>query len=621
MDAVSPAKRQASGEAVVHGWPDPVTTEARSLACPADPIADVDGDGRKELVVGVFDGLTDNRWHLFAYDGETGDLKAEVLDLVPLTSVPLRAGTEAQPLRDSGGEAVLCTRSTTNSREPGEGYEVWHIRAGHWEQLWSSKDAPFLLTAVPSDERLAVGFNGLNARRAVTADVDGDGRMEFFTRGQGIVQAWGLDDAGKIVKKSGQPPAPAQCPTLPPLPQLQGQMATYLLAADVIGRRRNHLLLYDNANVTELVLEGDSPVAPDFALLNLRRVSSFQSLEVPIVCRLLGGERQFILLAGRESDQNLFVEARQIQPEGADASSILWHFTFEDSQGCGQYMQAVYFTVGHFTGGKHFDVFTYSTKPGACSYVLDGRTGKPLWERREIPDIERHFQAMGGRTAVWDYDNDGEDDLLFCCPDYYCVADGRTGELHVGPIFLPDITRRWAAYSSPAVLTRVGEPPIIYLGGAYESRTSIQPNGEKGLWSEFLSTDEWRFAASSYHHFSEGLLPPCEGRGWRVVQAQVDGKLICFDAATGQHAWEISLVTAPSAIVTGDVDGDGRDEFLFGGQAGNLYVYRDAGDHPEEVWRKGFDAPVGTPLLADINGDGKSEIIVSVGDGNIVVLG
>ena len=137
----------------------------------------------------------------------------------------------------------------------------------------------------------------------------------------------------------------------------------------------------------------------------------------------------------------------------------------------------------------------------------------------------------------------------------------------------------------------------------------------------------------SYHHFSEGLLPPSplstphsqRGRrgseGWRVVLAQVDGKLVCFDAATGQQAWEISLITAPSAIVTGDIDGDGRDEFLFGGQDGNLYVYRDAGDHPEEVWCKNFDGPVGTPLLADINGDGKSEIIVSVGDGNVVVLG
>ena len=581
------------------GWPDPVTTEARSLVCPADPIADVDGDGRKELIVGVFDGLADNRWHLFAYDGATGELKAEALDLVPLASAPI--------LGDTGGEAVLCTRSTTNAREPGEGYEVWHIRAGQWERLWASQNAQFLLTGISSDERLAVGFNGLNVRRAATADLDGDGRMEFFTQQQDIVQAWGLDYSDKVVKKPGQPLAPAQGPTLPPLPQLEGRMATYLLAADVRGSGRNHLLLYDNTNVTELILEGND-LKPGFTL---------PSLEVPIVCQLLGDERQFILLAGRESDQNLFIEARQIQP---DAESILWHFTLKNSQGCGQYMQAIYFTVGHFTGGTHFDVFTYSTKPGARAYVLDGRTGKPLWEQSEIPGIERHFQAMGGRTAVWDYDNDGKDDLLFCCPDYYCVADGKTGELHVGPVFLPDITKRWAAYSSPAVLTQERQPPIIYLGGAYESRTSIQPDGKGGLWSEFLSTDQWRFAASSYHHFSEGLLPPCDGRGWRVVQAQVDGKLVCFDAATGKHHWEMSLITAPSAIVTGDVDGDGHDEFLFGGQDGNLYVYRDAGNHPEEVWRKGFDGPVGTPLLADINGDGKSEIIVSIGDGNLVVL-
>ena len=435
------------------GWPDPVTTEARSLACPADPIADIDGDGDKELIVGVFDGLADNRWHLFAYDGATGELKGEVLDLVPLASVPI--------LGDSDGEAMFCVRSTTNAREPGEGYEVWYLREGQWEQLWASKDEQFLLTGVSSDERLAVGFNGLNVRRAVTADVDSDGRMEFFTQKQEIVQAWGLDDEGKVIKKTGQPHAPIPGPTLPSLPQLEGRMATYLLAADVRGSGRNHLLLYDNINVTELILEGNS----------LRRGFTLQSVEMPIICQLLGDERQFILLAGREPDQNLFVEARQIQSDAPDASSILWHFTLPDSQSCGQYMQAIYFTVGHFTGGEHLDVFTYSTKPGARTYVLNGLTGQPLWERDEIPGIERHFQAMGGRTAVWDY------------------------------------------------------------------------------------------------------------------------------------------------------DGDGQNEFLFGGQDGNLYVYRDSGDHPEQVWRKEFDAPVGTPLLADINSDGKSEIIVSVGDGNIVVLG
>jgi outer membrane protein assembly factor BamB len=136
-----------------------------------------------------------------------------------------------------------------------------------------------------------------------------------------------------------------------------------------------------------------------------------------------------------------------------------------------------------------------------------------------------------------------------------------------------------------------------------------------------LSTDQWQLITGVPDRFGEGLLPPIrDDHNWRVVQAQVDGKLVCFDATTGQHAWDIQLETPPSAIITGDVDGDDMVEFMFGGQNGKLYIYRDAGDHPEEVWQKQFDGPVGTPLLADIDGDGKSEIILSIGDGNIVVL-
>ncbi len=84
---------------------------------------------------------------------------------------------------------------------------------------------------------------------------------------------------------------------------------------------------------------------------------------------------------------------------------------------------------------------------------------------------------------------------------------------------------------------------------------------------------------------------------------------------------ECSFPTATGGIISGDVDGDGEAELLFGGQDGNLLAVRDAGDHGEVLWRKRFDAPVGTPILADVNGDGKSEIVVSVGDGYVYVLG
>jgi hypothetical protein len=243
-----------------------------------------------------------------------------------------------------------------------------------------------------------------------------------------------------------------------------------------------------------------------------------------------------------------------------------------------------------------------------------------VWQREEVPAIERHFQPFGGRGAVWDFNRDGADDLLFCNPDFYCVADGRNGELLVGPVNLSQLAKCWPAYASPAVLQRHGQAPLVYLGGAYSSRVGVSLDGTRRLWSEYLPTEQWPLPVGNYR-FTEGLLPPTRQRGWRGAQVEADGALVCFDVASGKHLWKMPLPTAPSAIISADVTGRGEPEFLFGGEDGNLYVVRDAGDHAEVVWRKAFDAPVATPILADVNGDGKSEIIVSVADGFVYVLG
>src|SRR5262249_26150263 len=121
--------------------------------------------------------------------------------------------------------------------------------------------------------------------------------------------------------------------------------------------------------------------------------------------------------------------------------------------------------------------------------------------------------------------------------------------------------------------------------------------------------------------FAEGLLPPSHGRGWRAGQVEADGTFVCFEAATGKHVWTMPLPSAPSGIVTSDVDGDGEAEFVLGGRDGRLLAVRDLGERGEVLWIKAFDAPVGTPMVADVNGDGQSEIVVSVGDGFVYVLG
>jgi len=237
-----------------------------------------------------------------------------------------------------------------------------------------------------------------------------------------------------------------------------------------------------------------------------------------------------------------------------------------------------------------------------------------------MPAIERHYQPLGGRVSVWDFNHDGADDVLFCNPDFYCVADGRNGNLLVGPVNLEPLLKWWAAYASPALLERAGAEPVVYLGGVYSCRAGISPDGQRGLWREYLPTERWPLRAGNCG-FNEGLLPPSKTRGWRGAQMEADGALVCFDAATGRRLWKMQLPTATGGIISGDVDGDGEAELLLGGQDGNLLAVRDAGDRGEVLWRKTFDAPVGTPILADVNGDGKSEIVVSVGDGYVYVLG
>lgn len=583
-----------------HGWPDPVTTEARSLHVPSDPVTDLVGDGRREIVCGLFDGVTDHRWHLFIFDAATGVVAAEAANLVPIASVPLWGA--------GGGRALLCVHSSQIEFQPAESCEAWRLRNGRLEKLWSQSKVQFLLQSRDGDDRHHFAFNAMRPLWAITNDVDGDGRPEFFTSpdgGRGNSQAWGIDREGGIVAKSGRPPEEKATPLPEKIPALEGKMVPTLLAASLNGRPQNNILVYDNTNATVLRLAGHK----------LRRVEDIPSSEIPVVCDLQGDNQPCLLTAGRGVDGNLWVQARNA------ARKVLWRFVFPHSGACGQYSERpLYFTVGHFTGGKNLDVFTYATKPAARTYLLDGRTGKIIWQREQLPEIERHFQPFGGRGVVYDANRDGADDLLFCNPDYYCVADGRTGNLLFGPVFLQPLFPWWPAYGSPAVLENSGSAPFVYLGGVYSGRAALSLDGKRGLWGDYLPTDHWPMREGN-NGFNEALLPPTSGRGWRGAQAETDGALVCFDAATGKHCWQMQLPTAPSGIISGDIDGSGAGDLLFGGEDGNLVAVADGGGHPQILWRKKFDAPVGTPILADVNGDGKSEIIVSVGDGFVYVLG
>jgi hypothetical protein len=371
-----------------HGWPDNVTTSFRTLIYTSEPVRDIDGDGKLEIVASLFDGKVDHRWHLYIWDAATGKLKAEIPDVLPRMCVPLWG--------EKNGQALLSVRAMDMNFKSPQGYEVWRLTDSRTTKVWESTTAAFV-TVGASDVKVG--------------DVDGDGKPEFFTAEQtgGVEQGWGINSGGSIVAKPGKilPPSPviSKKPVITPpqLPALEGTLMPHLLAADLDGNGRNKLLLYNNSSVTVLGLEQNE----------LHAVETFASTEIPVVCDLLGDRKPYVITGGREPSGDIWVQAR-----GPDRQT-LWRYILPNSASSSQYSsRSVNFTVGHFTGGKQLDVFLYCTKPGARTDVIDGRTGNVIWERDEIPNTLRHFQPAGGRASVWDFNNDGADDILFCNPDY-----------------------------------------------------------------------------------------------------------------------------------------------------------------------------------------------------------
>ena len=66
--------------------------------------------------------------------------------------------------------------------------------------------------------------------------------------------------------------------------------------------------------------------------------------------------------------------------------------------------------------------------------------------------------------------------------------------------------------------------------------------------------------------------------------------------------------------MAGDVDGDGRDEFLLAAGK-SLVALAEAGGQPRVVWEIALPAAPHSPILADVDGDGRLEVLCTAADG------
>ena len=238
--------------------------------------------------------------------------------------------------------------------------------------------------------------------------------------------------------------------------------------------------------------------------------------------------------------------------------------------------------------------------------VVTGLTagGEIVWE---FSTHEEHiWQQTGvGPAAVGDIDGDGRDEIAFSAADGYVYCLDCDG------------TFRWNVYVGTnsqwtgTVMADLGEGPCVLCGGTTDFVHCISPDG-KLLWKQ-------QGAGAGFIEVGIAV-GDINGDGKNEVVVVHQGRAVEAFDGNGEILWsklEYDAGDQPFCPSIADMNGDGSMEILHTMRHGTLLrVLKNDGSLLEEhTLTAGM---VGAPVVADIDDDGKLEILtVSMADGSL----
>ncbi len=278
--------------------------------------------------------------------------------------------------------------------------------------------------------------------------------------------------------------------------------------------------------------------------------------------------------------------------------------------------------VGRFTSPARFDIWV-SARRGTMhtdeGFLLRGADGALLWQRSEVrtpgmPASTRGWGCGGGSANAADVDGDGLDDVVSLYPVNYSALSGSDGKLlksvDAASGLFKDV---WGAYATPCVADLDGdgdgEPEVFWSGPYHQGVTDLDG---KVRWGRKGGTG----IATVADLDGDGRLEAAS-TGW-----EKDGTgLKVLDARTGDLRWELPLPGNPRIEVTAaDLDGETGDELLFA-TGKMLRAVGASGAGLRELWSVELPAePQGEIAVADADGDGAAELLYVGRDGTVYCL-
>ena len=273
--------------------------------------------------------------------------------------------------------------------------------------------------------------------------------------------------------------------------------------------------------------------------------------------------------------------------------------------------------IGHFGPSGALGLVTGgggSTYPMPV-YAFDLASRTRLWRQNE-------GTYWDGTFAVADFDGDGIDDIV----ETNNVAKGRIlsgldGGSIVEPSGIPLFhnLNRVDYNGAPIVFDANGDglPEVLIAEDNAHMlmlRVSVARRQSSILWSReqaVLDDERWSMAA----------VAPMPNSAPMIGVGTLRGVLVGVDASGGGVRWETALTdpdwhfgtNAVSSVVAADIDGVNGLEFLAGTESGRLFAVQ--ASTGAILWSLDLGEAIGDPIVADVDGDGISDILVPCADG------
>lgn len=594
-----------------------------------NPFMDIDGDGRIEIMASVTNEHKDGLQHLVIWGADYGD---RLFDEPNITVLGV------DDLDGDGKPELLLKRGDTLTISDFDGKT--------FIDRWQSKSAEPMFVPTPPEGDLRLMCQGFLCNRTLWREKEGS--SQFLLKIDGKVRLCKLSQGGSLeqVAEITRHEALGNAQD-PPKPEYSWDGTT--LKTTIDGKE----------TITYKVPYRRYYLAPP-------AVASEVGGETKILAR--NNDGTLLSISANGSDVKKLVEKavadtshRIVDMDGDGTTEVLASVTDSDGRPAVQVFDAngkilrTYhpakaggsFVLGP-TGslgpgnGQWFVALVQDTFTMPTVVAFDGKMGQEMWRRPGYGfyDNEPSSFALHIPTAVYDYNSDGADDLVCLAANFYGIMDVAHNKDLVDPMaktMLSDtIPGHWTAYAYTSLMPDpAGGKPRIALSKSY------------GMSMLVIDIDGWPV----WHYGAErdatqrnmAGLGDLDGDGkWEMVSARQDGLLTAFDwDATNEkcfrcppdapldkinHAgkirWTFNLPPPVSDFASADLDGDGKVELLCGAGDGKLYALKERGRKCSILWSVALgQQTVGSPVIADLNGDGKAEIIVTSEDGILHCLG